>query len=158
MGRQKQLDQTAHRYGRRLSILGIWEPGLSFSYALAQGSFNSESYLQVMDWVATTAAQFQAETGQITVLVQDNGSLHRSRLVQAAWPRWQAQGLYFFFLPAYCSELNPIEGEWRQLKSHEMAGQMFDNEYDLALAVIQGVEARSIAGGYQVERFKFNSA
>ena len=32
-----------------------------------------------------------------------------------------------------------IESEWHQLKSHEIAGQMFDNEYDLALAIIAGV-------------------
>jgi len=28
--------------------------------------------------------------------------------------------------------MNPIETQWHQLKSHEIAGQMFDNEYDLA--------------------------
>jgi hypothetical protein len=26
--------------------------------------------------------------------------------------------------------MNPIETQWHQLKSHEIAGQMFDNEYD----------------------------
>jgi hypothetical protein len=54
--------------------------------------------------------------------------------------------------------MNPIETQWRQLKGHEMAGQMFDNEYDLAMAVIDGMEARSAAAGYALERFIFNSA
>ena len=54
--------------------------------------------------------------------------------------------------------MNPIETQWRQLKAHEIAGQMFDNEYDLAMAVIEGMEARSTDGGYALERFIFNCA
>jgi putative transposase len=37
-------------------------------------------------------------------------------------------------------------------------GQMFEDELDLAYAVISGVEARGITGGYSVERFRFNSS
>lgn len=35
---------------------------------------------------------------------------------------------------------------------------MFDNEYDLAMTVIQGMQNRSEAGNYHLERFIFNSA
>jgi putative transposase len=52
--------------------------------------------------------------------------------------------------------MNPIEGEWHQLKAHEMADQMFDNAYDLAMAVEADVEHRYVSKDYQVERFKFN--
>ena len=34
---------------------------------------------------------------------------------------------------------------------------MFEDEYDLALAIMDGMEARSVKGGYALERFKFNS-
>ncbi len=54
------------------------------------------------------------------------------------------------------SELNPIETQWHQLKSHEIAGHMFDNEYDLAIAVMDGMKARSEVGEYDLERFIFN--
>jgi len=57
-------------------------------------------------------------------------------------------------LPEGC----PIETQWRQLKCHEIAGQMFDNEYDLAMTVIEGMERRSKAGDYPLERFIFNCA
>jgi hypothetical protein len=73
-------------------------------------------------------------------------------------PQWQEKGLYFFFLPKYCSEMNPIKPEWHQLKTHELAGQMFEDEYDLALVVMDGVEAQGHRGGYSTVRFKFNSA
>ena len=61
------------------------------------------------------------------------------------------------FLPAYCPDLNPIEIEWHQLKAHEIAGQIFDNEYDLAMTVIQGMKHRSELGNYCLKRFIFNS-
>ena len=54
--------------------------------------------------------------------------------------------------------MNPIETEWHQLKSHEICGQMFDNEYDLAKAVMAGMESRSVANEYALDRFIFNSA
>ena len=42
-GRQKRLEQTKRR-GRRLSILGLWQPLVKFTYGLAIGSFTSKSY------------------------------------------------------------------------------------------------------------------
>lgn len=72
-------------------------------------------------------------------------------------PWWGSQGLYLFFLPKYCSEMNPIELEWQQIKTHEISGQMFDDELDLAYAVIGGVEARGQRGNYTTRCFKFNS-
>jgi hypothetical protein len=53
--------------------------------------------------------------------------------------------------------MNPIEGEWHQLKTHEIAGRMFDNAYDLALAVEDSVEQRYSSPEYKIERFIFNS-
>jgi hypothetical protein len=156
IGEQKRMEQTSHRYGNRISILGLWQPGERFEYALAQGGFKGESYIKVMDWMADKAAQTLAQTGRLTVVVQDNGSLHTSLLVRQQWSRWQEQGLFIFFLPPYCSEMNPIETQWHQLKSHEIAGQMFDNEYDLALAVMRGMRTRSEVGEYALERFMFN--
>lgn len=157
-GEQKRLEQTPKRYGNRISILGLWQPGAAFDYALIQGGFKQPSYIRVMDWVANKAAETLAQTGRMTVVVQDNGSLHTGRLARQQWSRWQEQGLLVFFLPCYCSEMNVIETEWRQLKAHEISGQMFDNEYDLAMAVIDGMENRSQQGGYKLERFKFISA
>jgi hypothetical protein len=156
VGEQKRLEQT-ERWGRRISILGLWQPEKSFEYALACGSFKSASYIKVMDSIAVKAEESLTQTGRLTVIVQDNGSLHTSQLTQQQWPRWQAQGLFLFFLPPYCSQMNRIEEQWHQLKTHEMAGQMFEDEYDLAIAVMTGMKARSMSGGYTLERFKFNS-
>ena len=155
-GEQKCLEQTERRNGR-ISILGVWQPDKSFKYALACGSFKSESYIKFIDWIAEQAFETFRTTGRMTVVVQDNGSLHKSNLTRQQWQRWYSQGLFLFFLPPYCSEMNRIEDQWHQLKTHEIAGRMFEDEYDLALAIMDGMEARSIEGGYTLERFKFNS-
>ncbi|MEO1446697.1 MAG: transposase [Cyanobacteria bacterium J06635_11] len=42
--------------------------------------------------------------------MQDNASIHTCKLVKAQLESWQQQGLFFFQLPAYCSEMNLIEG------------------------------------------------
>ncbi|WP_317105336.1 hypothetical protein [Chroococcidiopsis sp. SAG 2025] len=42
--------------------------------------------------------------------------------------------------------MNLIEAQWHQLKTHEIAGRIFDNEYDLANAMIEGMENRSQQG------------
>lgn len=156
IGEQKRLEQTGRR-GRRISILGLWQPDKSFDYALACGSFKSPSYIKVMDWIADKAAEAFRSQGGMTVIVQDNGSSHTSQLTRQQWQRWQEQGLFLFLLPKYCSEMNRIEEEWHQLKTHEIAGRMFEDEYDLAIAVMDGIETRSVKGEYTLERFRFNS-
>ena len=157
VGEQKRIEQTNRRNGR-ISILGLWQPDQSFKYALACGSFKSESYIKVIDWIAQQASETLRTTGRMTVIVQDNGSLHTSHLTRQQWQRWRTHVLFLFFLPQYSSEMNRIEDEWHQLKTHEIAARMFEDEYDLALAIMSGMEARSVKGGYTLERFKFNSA
>lgn len=80
-------------------------------------------------------------------------------MASAEWkyPVWECLGLYIFFLPKYCSQMNLIEEEWQRLKEDEIAGRMFEDEYDLAIAVIEAVDTRTQRLGYKAERFRFNS-
>jgi putative transposase len=97
------------------------------------------------------------KAGRIRVIVQDNSPIHRSKQVQQLWSKWEQMGLYMFFLPKYCSQMNPIELEWQHLKKDELAGKMFDDELELAYAVIDGIQARGERGNYNIQRVKFNS-
>lgn len=72
----------------------------SLSMQRVQGGFNGESYLKVMDWVAQKAALTLEQTGRLTVVVQDNSSIHTRQLVQQQWERWQQQGKFLVFLAA----------------------------------------------------------
>jgi putative transposase len=53
--------------------------------------------------------------------------------------------------------MNPIEGEWHQLKTHGIAGQMFDTVYDLAMVLESAIEHRYESKEYLIKRFIFNS-
>ncbi len=87
VGEQKRFEQTSPR-GQRVSILGVWNPNESFDYALCVGGFNGERSLEVMNWLASKAAKTYAETKQLTFIVQDNCTIHKSKLVQQHWPQW----------------------------------------------------------------------
>ena len=141
------------RRRRRLSIIGFLQPIISFVYGLVIGGVDRKSYIQMMEQEAADAEK----TGRTKVIVQDNGPIHRCKEVQNLWSKWESQGLYIFFLPKYCSEMNPIELEWQHLKKNELCGRIFDDELDLAYAVIDGIEARGEKGDYSTQRVKFNS-
>lgn len=124
--------------------------------ALMVGTITAPTYVQLMEWQATKAQQHFDATGQITVIVQDNASVHRSQSAQQQVERWQKQGLFLFFLPPESPQMNRIEDEWLHLKRDELAGRVFEDEYDLAIAIIRGIQARAQQGNYGVERFLFN--
>ena len=72
LGEQKCLEQTKRR-GRRLSIIGLLQPVVSFVYGLVIGGVNRKSYIQMME----REAQEAEKTGRVRVVVQDNGPIHR---------------------------------------------------------------------------------
>ncbi|NLQ04826.1 hypothetical protein FLW85_06670 [Cylindrospermopsis raciborskii MVCC19] len=74
------------------------------------------------------------------------------------WSKWESQNLYVFFLPKYCSEMNPIELEWKHLKKDELSGKMFEDELELAYAVMDGVNARGKRNKHSTEHMKFNNS
>ncbi|NJO77045.1 MAG: IS630 family transposase, partial [Leptolyngbyaceae cyanobacterium RM1_406_9] len=114
------------------------------------------TFLKLMDWQASKAQSHFRKSGQISVIVLDNASVHRSHCTSAALEQWQKQGLLLFFLPPYNPQMNRIEDEWLHLKRDELASRAFEDEVDLAHAIISGIEARGQRGGYTVERFMFN--
>lgn len=154
--RRTEKIQQKKKRGKRLSILGIFSQKESFEYGLKLGGFKSKSYIEMLNWQAKKAEKTMKETGQITVIVLDNYSVHKSKEVKKNLEAWRKKGLEFFFISAYSPELNLIEPEWHQLKTHELSGIMFEDEYDLAQAVIEGIEARATKNNYVCQRFKFN--
>ena len=154
-GEQKQVRQHRRR-GRRINIWGVQEPAVSFDYALMVGTLKTPTHLQLIEWQAQKAQQHFAEAGQLTVIVLDNATPHISRAVQQHFELWQQQGLLLFFLPPHSPQMNRIEDEWLHLKRDQLACRVFEDEFDLAMAIITGVELKAKRRGYQAERFLFN--
>ena len=155
VGQQKSISQTSRR-GRRVNIMGVWEEQTRFEYGLKVGTYKTNSYLRFMDWQAQKAMQRLFETGKPTVIIHDNASIHHAKLVQQRYQIWSKQGLSIFFLPPTSPEMNRIEEQWLHLKRQELGGYIFEDEYDLALAIIEGIENRGQQGNYAVERLMFN--
>lgn len=127
-----------------------------------QRTYNSRQVLEILATenqvhLAEKAQKRLIEKGQITVIVEDQGSIHVSRATREQYKRWEKQGLYIFLLPTYSPELNRIENEWQRIKEDELAGRMFEDEYELAMAVIEAIEFRSGRNGLEVERFLFKN-
>lgn len=69
--------QTKRR-PRRISILGVFQPGVSFEYGLAVKGINSASFIKMMGAQANCANSWRQKTNQDTVIVLDNYSIHKS--------------------------------------------------------------------------------
>jgi transposase len=67
------------------------------------------------------------------VLVMDNAAYHKSASALAALSLFEHR-IMIFWLPPYCSELNPIELFWRYLKDHACANKLQDNIDDVVKA------------------------
>lgn len=77
----------------------------------------------------------QADPACPTLLLMDQASIHTSAEVGQHRERWKAQGLVIAYLPPYSPELNPMEGQWRKLKYHDLSHRHHASKADLRRAV-----------------------
>ena len=132
--------------------MGIWEKNQRLEYSLKVGTYKAKSYLRFMNWQAERAMKRLFETGKPTIIVQDNASIHRSKLAKKNHQNWLQQGLSVFFLPPYSPEMNHIEGQWLHLKRQELGGYVNEEEYEITKTIIEGLENRGQQGNYSEER------
>lgn len=69
------------------------------------------------------------DTDRPVVLVLDNASFHHSAVSQATLAYFEERSMVFW-LPPYCSDLNPIERFWRHLKESACANHLFKSIQD----------------------------
>jgi transposase InsO family protein len=72
-----------------------------------------------------------------TVVVLDNGSIHRSKEVRAALPDLWTRRIFLYFLPPYSPDLNDIEPAFRVIKHDELP----ERRYATVAALIAAVHA-----------------
>lgn len=82
---------------------------------------NSEAFIEFLEHLLVE----EYPTGRV-VLVMDNASYHKSAPSLAALSLFEHRVLAVW-LPAYCSELNPIERFWRFLKDRACANKLEDD-------------------------------
>lgn len=65
--------------------------------------------------------------GRPSLVVIDNASPHTSAKFTSQIETWEARGLFLYFLPPYCPELNLIEILWRMIKYHWLPLKAYAN-------------------------------
>lgn len=94
---------------------------------------------QVIDYLETLAQS--CNPNRLTVVVLDNAPFHKGAQLKERRAEWEAKGLFLRYLPAYCPQLNLIEGVWRKLKSFLMPRRCYDNLNQLHEAVKTALKA-----------------
>ncbi len=77
----------------------------------------------------------QADPACPTIVFADRASIHTCNAVFEEKENWKKRGLIVVYLPPYSPELNLMEGEWRQLKYHDLQERHFETKEDLRRAV-----------------------
>jgi transposase len=136
-GRRKFVDYQSPQ-GRRVNALAAYRPYGGpprlevFTAERTWDSYDLLGFLKALPWSRVPR-----------VVVLDNASLHISKVVRRARPGLARLGIYLYFLPPYCSELNEIEPVFRQVKYQEMPVRSHDTRAGLRAAVEDGF------GGYR---------
>lgn len=94
---------------------------------------------QVLAYLETLVKGCDPE--HLTVVVLDNAPFHKGAQLKERRAEWEAKGLFLRYLPAYCPQLNLIEGIWRKLKGFLMPRRCYDNVHQLHEAVRAGLKA-----------------
>ena len=97
----------------RINVIGFMDLDCNLTPYVIDGKVDSEVVISCFD---NFMEQF--DEGQLTCVVLDNASIHRSAKFRAKALEWRNKGFGLYYLPPYCPELNKIEVLWRFIKYH----------------------------------------
>ena len=98
---------------------------------------NTASFCQFIDQLMNTI-----EGERPVVLVLDNASYHHSRASEAMLACFEDRSITYW-LPPYCSDLNPIERFWKHLKEKACSNRLFKQIKDVVDSVTQVLEIQN---------------
>lgn len=119
VGKQKRIPLPANQEKQHCHVFGAYNwLNDCISWKLAERK-NSETFIAFLEHLLVN----EFPTGRV-VLVLDRASYHKSAAARAALSLFE-QRVLVIWLPAYCTELNPIERFWRHLKDLACANQLW---------------------------------
>jgi hypothetical protein len=140
--------------GRRLNVLGALAPGGPDPWLVWESTPGRLDAAVLLDFLWHDVAGLTTAVGEVPsgyrrvrplVVVLDNYSVHRSKVVREAEPALARIGVRLFFLPPYSSELNRIEPLWRQVKYHDLPVRSYQTVEALQLAVENALQTHADA-------------
>ena len=105
------LEIPSRRSGQ-INVLGFLRYDGDLTPYVTKGTADSVVVMVCMDDFSKTIQ------GRPSLVVIDNASPHTSAKFTSQIETWEARGLFLYFLPPYCPELNLIEILWRMIKHH----------------------------------------
>ena len=110
MAEERADGRLAHAaHPRRLNVLGFVSRQNTLHSFETQEKVTAQFFLECAEALLPTLPHQ-------TVLMLDNATVHRSKLVRAKRREWKHKGLRLLFLPPHCPHLNLIETLWRLVK------------------------------------------
>ena len=131
-GEQKRIDTPGQQACQHL--FGAYDFVTDEVIATPATRKNSDAFVALLD----TLSQHYADDRPL-FLVMDNASIHHSAISQAGFAAFEGQ-IVPFFLPPYCSNLNPIERFWRHLKDLVCANRLSASIEALIANVVTALE------------------
>jgi hypothetical protein len=121
VGVQKRIPLPANREKKHCHVFGAYNwISDRVDWMIAHWK-NSETFITFLEHLLVD----KYPTGRL-VLVLDRASYHKSAAALAALSLFEHR-IMIIWLPAYCTELNPIERFWRHLKGLACANQLWSN-------------------------------
>ena len=105
---------------RQLNTLGFLRYDNQLTSYTVESTIDSEIVIACFD-------DFCSSLTGTTVVVIDNAPVHTSKKLQSRIAMWEEKGIFLYFLPPYCPELNLIEILWRMIKYHWLPIKAYDN-------------------------------
>jgi len=99
------------RRSQQVNVLGFLSLSSFFVPFTVEGTIDT-------DVVIACFEAFSKLIKRLTIVVIDNASAHTSKRFAEHWDIWQERGLFLYYLPPHCPELNLIEILWRMMKYH----------------------------------------
>jgi transposase len=137
IGQQKRIPATRPGEKQKRHIFGGYnwlKDTLPWTTAQTKNSATFISFLEEL-----LVKQYPTKR---VVLVMDNAAYHKSASALAALSLFEHR-IMVYWLPPYCSELNPIELFWRYLKDHACANKLQDNIDEVAKAAVKCMTAQN---------------
>jgi len=135
-----EVKEIPSRKGGNLNVFGLLN--LSGELTSYQTTYNIDSQT-VISWLD----DFCSTIEQLTVVVLDNATCHKSKAFMAKIEAWENLGLFIVFLPTYSPHLNPTEILWKKMKYEWLKPEDYLTKETLHAAI------RHILKNYNSEQF-----
>ena len=144
-GKQKRIATPGQQKWHHLIGAYNWRTG-EVIYTTCERK-NSQAFCQFLEHLMNTMT-----SDKPIVYVLDNASYHHSKTSEAMIAYYEDRS-WAFWLPPYCSELNPIERFWKHLKAKACANRLFQDIEEVVDSVVNVLDSQNDFGSS--ERFLF---